>query len=108
MAALFLVLIHERDRHVIRAGLQNDTAFSFVLNGEITFNGPDPVRLAGNVAPYAIGDFGEIPFDLINDYPHFELELERYSTRGQEEEIRKKIKPKPRHFIQLAFKLELI
>lgn len=86
----------------MQIGLQNDTTERFELNGEITFNGPDSILLKGTLPPQSRAVMGEIPFDQINDYPHFEMELERHSPQGHVETIESKIKPKPKHFIKLS------
>lgn len=102
MADLSLILLYEAESQVISIGFQNDTSYQFILDGEITFNGPDPIAMKGNIAPQAKVIMGKIPFDQINDYPHFEIDLERHSTQGHEETLEIKIKPKPKHFIKLS------
>ncbi len=102
MKALSLILIYKAEDQRLEIGFQNDTDEQFVLDGEITFNGPDPILLKGTLSPQSKAVMGEIPFDQINDYPHFEMELERHSGKGHEETIESKIKPKPKHFIKLS------
>lgn len=100
MKDLSLVLIYDVENQLIRAGFQNDTPYLFVIQGEITFNGPDPMGVSASVGSECRMDVHEMPFDRINDYPHFELELARHSTLGHEETFRAKIKPKPKHFLK--------
>lgn len=102
MKTLSLILIYKAEEQRVQIGLQNDTTDRFELNGEITFNGPDPILMKGTLLPQSRSVMGEIPFDQINDYPHFEMELERHSSQGHEETIDCKIKPKPKHFIKLS------
>lgn len=97
---LALILIYEKKNQLIRIGCQNDTSYLCVIHGEITFNGPDPIEISASVGSDSRTMLHEIPFDQINDYPHFELEVERHSTLGHEETIPVKIKPKPKHFLK--------
>lgn len=94
---LYLVLIHHVEAKKIQVAYQNETAYRFVVEGEITFNGPDPTPISGTILPGSLGEFGMIPYDLISDYPHFELKLERHSDKGHEETSECKIKTKPKH-----------
>jgi len=102
MGSLSLILIYKAETQRIQIGLQNDTEDKFILDGEVTFNGPDPITLKGTLLPHSKAVMGEIPFDQINDYPHFEMELERHTGKGHAETIDCKIKPKPKHFINLT------
>ena len=102
MARLLLILIYKAEEKKIQIGFQNDTEDQFVLEGEITFNGPKPIRLTGKLPANAKAIMGEIPFDQINDYPHFEMEMERHTSQGHAETIESKIKPKPKHFIKMS------
>lgn len=102
MKALSLILIYKSENQRVQIGFQNDTSDTFKLQGDITFNGPEPILLKGTLPPESKSLMGEIPFDQINDYPHFEMELERHSSRGHAETITCKIKPKPKHFIKLT------
>lgn len=102
MKTLSLIMIYKAEDQKVQIGFQNDTQNKFELDGEITFNGPDPIRLKGTLPPQARAVMGEIPFDQINDYPHFEMELERHSSKGHVETIECKVKPKPKHFIKLS------
>lgn len=100
MKDLTLVLIYDMENQLIRTGFQNDTPYLFVINGEITFNGSDPMEISASVGSESRMILHEMPFDRINDYPHFELDLARHSTLGHEETLRAKIKPKPKHFLK--------
>ncbi len=102
MGSLSLILIYKAENQRIEVGFQNDTVDKFILSGEVTFNGPDPIRLKGTLPPHSHAVMGEIPFDQINDYPHFEMELERHTDKGHAETIECKVKPKPKHFIKLS------
>src|SRR5690625_2887426 len=101
MAACSLVLIHDPAQQTIRIGCENDTSYVFIVRGEITFNDRDPIGIDTSVGSKSKVEWQGFPFDWINDYPHFELEIERHSTLGHEETISRKIKTKPRHFINL-------
>ena len=99
---LYLVLVYRAEDQKIQVAYQNDTTYRFVIEGEITFNGPDPIPIAGTILPGSLGEFGMMPFDLISDYPHFELTLERHSTKGHEETSECKIKTKPKHLVKMS------
>src|SRR5690625_7581676 len=106
MAACSLVLIHDPAQQTIRIGCENDTSYVFIVRGEITFNDRDPIGIDTSVGSKSKVEWQGFPFDWINDYPHFELEIERHSTLGHEETISRKIKTKPRHFINLKERSE--
>lgn len=101
MAACSLVLIHDPSQQQICVGCENNTSYVFIVRGEVTFNGRDPIEVNTSVGPETKVEWHRFPFDWINDYPHFELEIERHSTLGHEETIPRKIKTKPRHFLNL-------
>lgn len=101
MAACSLVLIHDTAQQRIRVGCENDTSYVFIVRGEVTFNDQDPIGIDTSVGPKSKVEWQGFPFDWINDYPHFELEIERHSTLGHEQTIFRKIKTKPKHFLRL-------
>lgn len=102
MASLLLVLIYKAENQKIQVGIQNDTTDQFILSGSITFNGAHPIPLKGTLPAHSMAKLGELPFDQINDYPHFEMSLERHTGKGHADTIERKIKPKPKHFIKLS------
>lgn len=102
MEDLTLALVYRAEDQQIQIGYQNDTTSRFVIDGEITFNGPSSIPLKGDLEPGSLGTFGKLPFDQINDYPHFELTIERHTARGHEETFEQKIKTKPKHFLKMS------
>lgn len=102
MAEFTLVLVYKAENQIINIGYQNETSDRFVVKGEITFNGVNPITVKGDIMPGSFGEFGQLPFDQINDYPHFEMEIERHSEKGHEETFECKIKTKPKHFLKMS------
>lgn len=102
MAEFTMVLVYKAEDQKIRIGYQNETVYRFVVKGEITFNGVNPISIKGDLRPGSYGEFGQLLFDQINDYPHFEMEIERHSEKGHEETFLCKIKTKPKHFLKMS------
>ena len=102
MENLSLALVYRAEDQQFLIGYQNDTTSRFVIDGEITFNGPAPIALKGDLDAHSLGTFGRLPFDQINDYPHFEMSIERHSDQGHEESFKRKIKTKPKHLLKMS------
>lgn len=102
MGNLELVMVYRAEDQILQVAYQNDTTSRFVIDGEITFNGPDPIPLKGDLAPGTLGLFGNMPLDQINDYPHFEITIERHTNQGHAETFERKIKTKPKHFLKMS------
>lgn len=103
MGNLELVLVHREEDQNLQVAYQNETTSRFVIDGEITFNGGlDPIPLKGDLAPGTFGLFGNMPYDQINDYPHFEITIERHTNQGHVETFERKIKTKPTHFVKMS------
>ncbi|HLU95189.1 MAG TPA: Smr/MutS family protein [Membranihabitans sp.] len=102
MAEFTLVLVYKAEDQKIKVGFQNETPHRFVVTGEITFNGVNPITLRGDIGPGSYGEFGQLAYDQISDYPHFEMKIERHTKGGYVEKTECKIKTKPKHFFKLS------
>lgn len=98
MGSLNLVLLIGAGNQEIIIAVENLSSFDFNITGTITFNEGDPIDIALLIPSNKQEKFLKIPFDRINDYPHFELQIDKFTTQGHENQYDLKIKPKPKHF----------